>query len=178
MLIVGAPYILLRNINPQEGHCNGTRYILIDMSPRLVRAVIAVGPYKGRVLLLPRIVNQTLEHEFPFILSRRQFPLQLGFAVTVHKAQGLTFDRVGVYLPQFVFTHGMLYVACSRVGALHNLKIYLPDLPEDDNQTDDSHSQVDDRCWRRTRNVVYKEVLQKAHPLSESESSPALPVPL
>jgi hypothetical protein len=37
-------------------------------------------------------------------------------AVTINKAQGQTYKRVGLWLPTPVFSHGQLYVALSRVG--------------------------------------------------------------
>ena len=43
--------------------------------------------------------------------------------MTVNKAQGQTFRRVGLWLPSSVFAHGQLYVACSRVGDGNNLWI-------------------------------------------------------
>jgi ATP-dependent exoDNAse (exonuclease V) alpha subunit len=51
----------------------------------------------------------------PFTLRRVQFPLQLCFAMTVHKSQGQTLDRVGIYFSRRAWTHGLLYVAVSRV---------------------------------------------------------------
>ncbi|MBP5698980.1 MAG: AAA family ATPase [Alphaproteobacteria bacterium] len=43
-----------------------------------------------------------------------QFPLQLGYALTIHKAQGKTLDRVIVDIDRGAFAHGQLYVALSR----------------------------------------------------------------
>ena len=41
------PIMLTRNLNPSKGHCNGTRYIVKNLSQRVIEAEISVGPYKG-----------------------------------------------------------------------------------------------------------------------------------
>ena len=58
-------------------------------------------------------------------MKRRQFPIRLGYAMTINKYQGQTFNKVGVYLPVTVFSHGQLYVALSRVITEKNLNIYI-----------------------------------------------------
>lgn len=40
--------------------------------------------------------------------------------MTVHKAQGQTLDRVGIYFPRKTWAHGILYVAVSRVRRQHD----------------------------------------------------------
>ena len=75
-------------------------------------------------------------------MQRHQFPVRPAFAMTVHKAQGQTFEFVGVDLKSPVFMHGMLYVAFSRVKRPSTLKILLPKENP-----------------RHTRNIVWKEVL-------------------
>ena len=45
--------------------------------------------------------------------------------MTVHKSQGQSFDKVGVYLHSPVFVHGQLYVTLSRVRYANNLKDML-----------------------------------------------------
>jgi ATP-dependent DNA helicase PIF1 len=52
-----------------------------------------------------------------------QFPLRLAWAVTVHKCQGMTFDRVYVNLDHQPFEHGQLYVALSRCRSLSGIRI-------------------------------------------------------
>ena len=46
-LKVGMPIMLTRNLNPTQGHCNGTRYIVKHLSQRVILAEISIGPYKG-----------------------------------------------------------------------------------------------------------------------------------
>lgn len=63
-----------------------------------------------------------------FVLKRRQFSIILSYAMTIHKAQGQTFEKVGVYLHENVFSHGQLYVAISRVRNKAYLKIQLDNI--------------------------------------------------
>lgn len=79
------------------------------------------------------------------MLKRRQFPVQPAFAMTINKAQGQTLNNVGIYLPTPVFSHGQLYVACSRTTSKQNLKIL----------TTGQHANAG-----YTQNIVYPEVLQ------------------
>lgn len=52
--------------------------------------------------------------------SCTQFPLALGWAITIHKSQGLTFDNIIVHCP-YAFAPGMLYVALSRCTSMEGI---------------------------------------------------------
>ncbi|MBI2310407.1 AAA family ATPase [Candidatus Collierbacteria bacterium] len=58
--------------------------------------------------------------------SYTQYPLILAWAVTIHKAQGKTFDRVIVDFDRGTFAHGQAYVALSRVTSLSGLVLTQP----------------------------------------------------
>lgn len=64
-----------------------------------------------------------------------QFPLKLAWAVTIHKAQGLTFDKVVIDMGSGAFASGQLYVALSRCRTLEGIilkqKIRLSDAKLD-----------------------------------------------
>jgi ATP-dependent exoDNAse (exonuclease V) alpha subunit len=81
-------------------------------------------------------------------MKRKQFPVQSAFALTINKSQGQTLPRIGLYLPQPVFTHGQLYVAMSRVRERHNLIAYV------------KNGVIQGRDGVYTRNVVFKEALE------------------
>lgn len=58
--------------------------------------------------------------------SFSQFPLKLAWAMTIHKAQGKTFDRVTIDLGSGAFTHGQTYVALSRCRTLEGISLRQP----------------------------------------------------
>ena len=55
-----------------------------------------------------------------------QFPVRLAWAITIHKSQGLTFDRAVIDLARGTFSHGQLYVALSRLRTLDGLTLTRP----------------------------------------------------
>ncbi|KAL6584876.1 hypothetical protein OROMI_004165 [Orobanche minor] len=77
-----------------------------DLGEHVIGATIACGEQKGKYVLIPKIPLQTKDNlKCPIPFKRYQFPIKLCFAITINKAQGQTLDRVGIYLPQPVFSH-------------------------------------------------------------------------
>jgi len=145
-LKVGCPVMLLRNLDPSRGLCNGTRMIVLRIGNRTLQCQIISGDQKfaGTIVLIPRITLEPSAENIPVPLRRRQFPIRLAFAMTINKSQGQSVAHVGLNLKTEVFSHGQLYVALSRCTSARKIKVLLPE----GNET------------RYVRNVVYKEVLQ------------------
>jgi ATP-dependent exoDNAse (exonuclease V) alpha subunit len=55
-----------------------------------------------------------------------QYPIKLAWAVTIHKSQGLTFDRVIIDTGRGLFSHGHMYVALSRCKTLDGIILKKP----------------------------------------------------
>jgi ATP-dependent DNA helicase PIF1 len=124
-LKVGARYMIIKNM--QDGVFNGVRCQLISFAGTMcVFVKLLSGPGIGTTILLPRCVFtiSTEASGLPFNVRRRQFPLIPAFAVTVHKAQGQTLQRVGLYLTNPIFTHGQLYTAMSRTRGWQHITVF------------------------------------------------------
>ena len=148
---VGAVIILLRNLNTKKGLCNGTRMVVKALRRNFLDVVVLAGPAEGERVFIPRIDLAPSDTGLPFTLRRRQFPVNLAFAMTINKAQGQTFERIGLYLPSPAFSHGQLYVAFSRVRRMSAIKVQVLRTRTQGNIGPDQHTY--------TLNVVFKEVL-------------------
>jgi hypothetical protein len=147
-LKVGAPVILLRNLDPSAGMCNGTRMRVARVGGRVVECEILTGKHAGRTVFIPRMpMAPSSTAELPFEFQRTQFPLRLAFAITINKSQGQTLGCVGLVLDDPVFSHGQLYVALSRVTNYNNLHLIVPDTQEAQQEG-------------KLTNIVYREIFQ------------------
>ena len=131
-LKAGARVVLLRN---GDGFVNGDTGTIVDLDTagaivHLDRGpTIEVGPAEWEIKE-PRVhryvdtegVQQMQVVEVP-AGKFRQLPLRLGWALSIHKAQGMSLDRAHVDLGDGTFCHGQAYVALSRVRSLDGLTL-------------------------------------------------------
>jgi len=136
----GCPLMLLRNIDPSQGLCNGTRMVLMEIKQRVLQCRILGGSFAGNIVFIPRITIDPSSEELPIPMSRHQFPVRLAFVMTINKAQGQSVKIVGLDLQTPAFSHGQLYVALSRCTSRDRIKVLLVE-------------------GTKTANIVYPEVL-------------------
>jgi len=109
---------------------------------------ILTGSDVGKRTFLPRIKLKTnASSGLSFVLSRKQFPVRLSFAITVNKLQGQTISNFEIYLPWHVFSHGQLYVALSRGVSQNSTKVLIKE------------GKIEGEDGDFTKNVVFKDIL-------------------
>ena len=93
-LKVNCPIILLKNLNPSIGLCNGTKMVCKRFDKNVIYAEITNGKHAYEKVFIPRIPLKPIEDkDYPFKFTRKQFPIRLCFAKTMNKAQEQTISQ-------------------------------------------------------------------------------------
>jgi len=118
----GAQYILTRNISVEQGRVNGSRVLYrYDGTDHFLEFEDASRLNLNNPAVQPQVQGFLLYKLPGFALRRRQHPLKLGYAQSLHSGQGMTLKEVMVDLGSGVRQHGQAYVGASRVSTVEGL---------------------------------------------------------
>ena len=129
---IGAQVMFLRNDpSPERRFYNGKIGNVVSISNEQIHILcpdetdeIVVDPVEWENIKYTAN-PETKEIQEEVIGKFRQFPLKLAWAITIHKSQGLTFERA-VIDAKSAFTHGQIYVALSRCKNLKGMVLSSP----------------------------------------------------
>ncbi|MDQ7018182.1 MAG: AAA family ATPase [Robiginitomaculum sp.] len=133
-LKAGARVMMLKN-DPDKRWVNGTLATVLSTSPKELKVEIEGAAHVVEPASWERIrygfdeEKATLKKET--VGAFKQFPVRLAWALTIHKSQGQTLDKVYVDLRRGLFAHGQAYVALSRCRTLEGLMLSRPLSPRD-----------------------------------------------
>ncbi len=129
----GAQVMFTRNSSSGEW-VNGTLGVVESVSDACIRVKLE----DGSVYEVGKVQWENIEYEYDkasrsckktVVGSVTQYPLRLAWAITIHKSQSLTFDRVAVDFGRSAFCNGQAYVALSRARSLEGLELLRPMTP-------------------------------------------------
>ena len=138
-LKLNSQVMFLRN-DPDKRFVNGTIGKVVKLEDDKITVLIEEGGAKRQVETERQeweILKYKIDESKPEEISTetlgsfKQFPLRLAWSVTIHKAQGKTFDRVVIDLGRGAFEHGQTYVALSRCRTLEGIILRQPIRPND-----------------------------------------------
>jgi len=134
-LSVDAQVMLTMNVDVSDGLINGafgrvTKLVTEAQTSRVKSVEVCfdnkkAGTKRGTKIGSDRVLIERQEGNIDNKIktTRRQFPLKLAWACTIHKVQGLTTNQAVVSLDK-IFAPGQAYVALSRVRTLNGLTIH------------------------------------------------------
>ena len=134
----GAQVMFVKN-DPEKQFVNGSIGKVVDLNKNRVRvelrddsgktSLVEVAPMDWEIVRYKSEEGGGIDTET--MGTFRQYPLKLAWAITIHKSQGKTFDKVIIDLGGGAFEHGQLYVALSRCRTLEGIVLKKPIRPQD-----------------------------------------------
>jgi hypothetical protein len=115
-LCVGAQIVILANINQDDGIVNGTRGVIVDLRTHSV----VIKRIDGSLALINYHKTVSNEDKEVFV---NFMPMKLAYALSIHKAQGMTLDAIEIDIGSKIFASGQAYTAISRAKNLKSIKI-------------------------------------------------------
>lgn len=123
----GAQVVMVRN-DQDRRWVNGTIARIHAIEPQHLRIELP----DGRIFELEKTVWENVRYSFDEETRRvsedtigtfTQYPVKAAWAMTIHKSQGLTFDKVVIDLEGGAFSSGQTYVALSRCTSLEGIRL-------------------------------------------------------
>ncbi len=124
---------------------DGEQVIIAELASDGLDETVEVTPYTWEIF---RFFVEAGELKSEVIGSFTQYPLMLAWAITIHKGQGKTFDRVIIDIGRGTFAYGQMYVALSRCTTLEGIILKKPVL--------NKHIRVDYRVMDFLTKYQYK----------------------
>ena len=127
VLKVGAQVMFIRNIK-KNGCVNGTIGVVSELGEDIIKVRLENGmecevetelweAFEYRYNESAKVVEKKV------IGKMTQYPLRLAWAITIHKSQSLTFDKVAINFGKGAFTYGQTYVALSRARSFAGIEL-------------------------------------------------------
>lgn len=139
----GAKVIFLKN-DPGRRFVNGTTGVIHEIGEDGIKVKLDEAGFH-EIITVEKTIWEHIKYEYDeekgsirqvVLGTLTQYPLKLAWAITIHKSQGMTFDRVNIDFSRSPFTHGQTYVALSRARSLSGIvvtkKIYPNDIMLDE----------------------------------------------
>jgi ATP-dependent exoDNAse (exonuclease V) alpha subunit len=125
----GAQVIMIKN-DPEKRWVNGSIGTIHDIAEKKIKVKINHKIYEVKKEKWDRI-QYSYDDDQQEVLenvtgSFKQYPMRLAWAITIHKSQGQTFEKVIIDMSQGSFAPGQLYVALSRCISLEGIELLRP----------------------------------------------------